>query len=279
MLSLVDLSRTVSLKLANMLSREQIHSINHAYPIVSFGQIRSLTFDRLTRGDLEEINDVLPLLPYLESLTISSDENEKPGTYSRLLYQLRHVKRLRLVALGGKSICWANIDIQRWSLDTDWAFRHLQINPLAFQHFALLLGHLPHLRSIETSVSLDNTAIPCLPNLHSCILYVSFNAFSELASFLRQCPNLTILELETSGSDAQDGHQWENLLREALSRLRHFKLVVDSIDNDQAQNRRDTFERQFWIQRATKVNSVQSRYEVAQDDIRTIHQMTIEFDY
>jgi len=35
----------------------------------------------------------------------------------------------------------------------------------------------------------------------------------------------------------------------------------------------------FWIQRATRVNLVRSSFEVGQDDIRTVHKMTIEFDY
>jgi hypothetical protein len=97
--------------------------------------------------------------------------------------------------------------------------------------------------------------------------------------FLRQCPNWKILELETSGIDAEDGQQWENLLKDALPRLRRFKLVVDSMDDDEAENRRSSFESQFWIQRATRVNLVRSNFGVGQDDIRTVHKMTIEFDY
>ena len=277
MLNLVNISRIVSLKLSNTLNREQIHSINNVHPMISFTQIRSLTFDLLTANDLEEIVDILPSLIHLESLAISSDEHQKPNICLKLLYRLRNVKRLRLFALGKKSVCWANINIQRWSLDTDWAFEHLQINPLDFQYLGRFLHHLPQLRSIETTASLGTTSLPYMPNLSSCILLVSFNEFSDLTDFLRKCPNLKILKLETSGIDAEYGEQWEKLFKEALSRLQCFKLVVSSPDDDQSENRRATFESRFWIQRGTQINSTRNFYDVGQDDIRTVRTLTIEF--
>ncbi|UJR06629.1 hypothetical protein I4U23_010913 [Adineta vaga] len=225
-----------------------------------FTQIRSLTFDLLSITNLEEIVDILPLLTSLESLTITSNENPSSNIYSKLFYRLRHIKRLRFIALKGKLVCWGNIDIRQWQLDASYNFRHLQINPLNFSHFSLLFPYLPYLRSIETSLCFGNAPIPHLPNVRSCILYFGFYGFPELTDFLQQCPNLKILKLETTGIDVVDGHQWENILTRVLHRLQRFNLLVEFMgDHD--------------------VESFESHMHIAPDDIRTVYQMTIDFDY
>ncbi|CAF1193494.1 unnamed protein product [Adineta ricciae] len=262
MLHLVNPSHVISLKLANRWERNQINSVIRIYSIDTFTQVRSLTFDLLSITNLEEIVDILPSLTSLVSLTITSNENPPSKIYSKLFYRLRHIKRLRLMSLKGKLACWGNIDIRQWHLDT-----------------SLLFPYLPHLRSIETSLCFGNAPIPYLPRLRSCILYFGFYGFPELSDFFRQCPNLKILKLETTGIDVVDGQQWENILTRALSRLQHFNLLVEFMGDYDVESCRASFQTQFWIQRATQVNLVESHMHIAPDDIRTVYQMTIDFNY
>ncbi|CAF1049376.1 unnamed protein product [Adineta steineri] len=77
---------------------------------------------------------------------------------------------------------------------------------------------------------------------------------SKIISFLRNIPNLYRLEISTGDSHFIDGHQWEDLIRNYLRKLRTFDLsmksyssITRSMTEEQIDELMNSFRSSFWI--------------------------------
>jgi hypothetical protein len=264
------------LKLSSKYNDEQIDQIliNNHFRLSNLNHIRSLTLDSVGVFTIHSIINQRLNFPDLETLIIRfrSDlcQEKLRDTYKFIL---------NYISVRFKSLKFLNLsilDVNKPFTDEDGIFLHLSstfteiypslqylyIDNIIIDNIERIFSCFPNLYKLNANITLDRfiSDYSILSNLSFCKLEIISSEFQFTLHLLKQCLNLKklILDINSANADELDSTQWEDLIENYLTNLKHFQVNMSFIDitmsliqdlfiNNFIQNK-------FWIERKTVMN-------------------------
>lgn len=215
-------------------------------------------FFHLQSIELKEISDANFLVlifshlenhPYLQSISIQTASMSMNKRNSRQLMDIFiSLPKLRSLKYDQSS---SLIDLRRPLMH----LRHLTIYSCRWNDLRMILPLAPNLISLEAKVTYhlnDRLEAPpkIVPLKSLTVQSRQWTTFVDLQNFLRRCPSLHCLIIETTGDAALlDGNEWKRLIESDLPELERIELNLSPEENPL--NGKDVllpFENSFWIE-------------------------------